>query len=48
MNATDDVKVVTELNLTKLYDDLNADNCAIEIIEKISKLIAELAKDGNY
>ena len=50
LNATDDSKVVTELhlNMNTFYDDLNADDCSTETIEKIAKLVAELAKDGNF
>ena len=54
-NETDDLKVVVELestsnslNLIQLYEDLNTDDCSTESIENISKLIAELAKDGGY
>ena len=54
-NVTDNLKTVIgldssnkALNLIQMYEDLNADDCPIDLIESISKLIAELSKDGIF
>ena len=46
LNETENSKATLDLN--KMYENLNADDCSTESIESISKLIAELAKDGIF
>jgi hypothetical protein len=51
LDGTENLKATTKLDaldLNKMYEDLKADNCSTESIESISKLIAELAKDGIF
>jgi hypothetical protein len=41
----EEAKIETSQNLRKIYDDLNLEKNSLQLIEKVVKLVAELAKE---